>query len=139
MDLTLQAPLPTSASRRTLLREQPSESGAPLVDIVRERVVRNPATTFMLQAKGHAMSPSIKDGDLLVVDRSLPHFHGDAVVVRRGGSFMVRRLFRKDDFLSLQSDNPEFSAILMEPDNESENKLEIWGVVTFVLHQECSR
>jgi DNA polymerase V len=88
-------------------------------------VLCNPATTFLLRNKGNAMFPTLKDGELLIVDRSLPARHDDLVLVQVNGTFWVRRYFQKDDFLSLQADNPEFSPILMEFGSE----LEIWGVV----------
>ena len=78
-----------------------------------ERLIKRPAATLFLRAAGAAPDAGVADGDLLIVDRAEPPTPGRAVVAVVRGEMVVRRLplgWREDD------------------------GLEIWGVVTFVVH-----
>ncbi len=67
-----------------------SESGAFAVE---RWFVRCPEATFLVEAAGCAMSGAgIRDGDLLIVDRSVPVAAGQLVLACRKGAFVVRRL-----------------------------------------------
>ncbi|MFP8968538.1 S24 family peptidase [Pokkaliibacter sp. CJK22405] len=58
-----------------------------------ELCVRHPTATFFLRASGEAFQGSgISSGDIMVVDRALNPQHGDMVVVKLDGEFMVRKL-----------------------------------------------
>lgn len=67
-----------------------SESGTFAVE---RWLVRRPEATFLVEAAGCAMSGAgIREGDLLIVDRSVPAAAGRLVLACRKGAFVVRRL-----------------------------------------------
>jgi DNA polymerase V len=72
----------------------------------------------------------IDDGDELVVDRGLAAEDGRVVVADIDGELTVKRLKRTATGWLLQAANPDFADIPVG--NKSE--LNIWGVVTRVLH-----
>lgn len=78
-----------------------------------ERLIKRPAATFFLRAAGAAPDAGVADGDLLIVDRAEPPTPGRAVVAVVRGEMVVRRL---------------------PPGWHEDDGLEIWGVVTFVVH-----
>ena len=91
--------------------------------------IRHRSATYFVRASGHSMTDAgIKDGDLLVVDKSETPSHGDIVIAAVDGEFTVKVLQLRP-CLALQPMNPAFSTIYPEPD-----ALEIFGVVTWFLH-----
>ena len=55
-------------------------------------LVKHPAATFFIIAKGHSMEKAgISDEDLLVVDKSLEPKNNDIVVAALNGEFTVKR------------------------------------------------
>lgn len=74
---------------------------------------------------------SIQDGDLLIVDRSLQTRHKDIVVAVVDGEFTVKRYVTDINGKRLIPANNEYKPIVITADNE----LEIWGVVTYVIHK----
>lgn len=98
-----------------------------------ELCIKNQAATFFFNAKGNSMegASGIFDGDLLLVDRSLPHKHNKIVVAAVDGEWVVKRLYKRGDVVKLLSDNPEFPPILFSEGQE----LTIFGVVDRVLHK----
>lgn len=92
--------------------------------------VLHPAATYFVRALGDSMREAgILDGDILVVDRSLTPRHGDIIVASLDGEFTVKTLQLRPS-LRLLPANSAYSPI--EPG--SEQLLEVFGVVTFCLH-----
>ena len=88
--------------------------------------------TFFLRAKGHSMTGAgIQDGDLLVVDRSLTPANRSVVIAVVDGEFTVKRLSKRGGKIRLLAENPDFAAI----DFKDGQELQIWGVVTNVIHR----
>lgn len=95
-----------------------------------ELVIRNPASTFFLRARGDSMTGAgIHDGALLVVDRSLEARSGDVVIAALGGELTVKRLLRQEDRLLLVAENDAYAPV------EVDVELHIWGVVTHALSE----
>ncbi len=93
-------------------------------------LVRHPAATFFLRARGEALhGDGILSGDIVVVDRSLNARHDTVIVAVFQGELLLRRLYRKDGHTALLSSHPGFPAIQI-PRTAS---LEIWGVVTGIV------
>mgnify|MGYP001110636459 CR=1 FL=1 len=80
-----------------------------------EHLVPHPAATFFMRAAGDATDGDIRDGDLLVVDRSLDPGRGDLVVATGAGELVVTRL----DIV--QANTPEEAAV--------------WGVCTHLIRR----
>ena len=71
-------------------------------------LVREPAATFA-RARGDSMiGAGIHDGDLLVVDRSLPAEDGKVVVVSINGELTVKRMRREKGITWLVPENPDY-------------------------------
>lgn len=94
-------------------------------------VVKRPDATFMVRVQGPSMrEANIQDGDLLVVDRSLPATDGKVVVAAVDGDLTVKTLRRGKAGVELHPANPDFKVIHVSP----EQAFEILGVVTTVVH-----
>lgn len=75
-------------------------------DWLRRRGI-NPFTTHVLTARGDSMEPTIRDGDILLVDTSIDHVADNAIyVVVFAGRTLVKRLqLRRDGSVLIRSDN----------------------------------
>jgi len=97
-------------------------------------VMRHPAATYYVRAKGDSMSPRIGSGDLLVVDTSIKALHNDIVIASVNGELLCKKLFKREGITSLLPINPDYDPI----DLTTGLEYEIWGVVTFILDQTCT-
>ncbi|MFM5126814.1 S24 family peptidase [Aeromonas veronii] len=66
---------------------------------------------------------------MLIIDRAVTARHGDIVLACLDGEFTVK-ILQSDPPAQLPS-NPDFSPIILQEGQE----LDIFGVVTFVLHK----
>jgi phage repressor protein C with HTH and peptisase S24 domain len=89
----------------------------------RERL--KPKKLAAMYATGRSMEPSIWDGDSLVVDTSQTEVtDGKVYALWYEGGERVKRLFRiPGGGLRIQSDNPEFPPIILEPGNLTEIRI----------------
>ncbi|MGY3884656.1 translesion error-prone DNA polymerase V autoproteolytic subunit [Aeromonas aquatica] len=95
-----------------------------------QHCVPHPAATFYVRASGHSMiGEGINDGDMLIIDRAITARHGDIVLACLDGEFTVKILQSAPP--ALLPANPDFSPIILQEGQE----LDIFGVVTFVLHK----
>ncbi|MGY3892844.1 translesion error-prone DNA polymerase V autoproteolytic subunit [Aeromonas enterica] len=93
--------------------------------------VAHPAATYFVRAAGDSMvDHGIRDGDLLVVDRSRKALHGCVVVAAVDGEFTVKKLQLVPTVVLLPG-NPAYLPINFCEGQE----LEIFGVVVFVVHK----
>lgn len=94
-----------------------------------EYLVKHPAATFLVRAKGQSMiNAGIFSGDILVVDKSLEARHGKIVIAAINGELTVKRLYQKKGIVKLQAENPEYPDI-----DINQQDVVIWGVVTNVI------
>lgn len=94
-------------------------------------LVKHPAATFFLRVQGESMTGAgIHDGDLLIVDRSLEPRDCAVVIACIDGDLTVKRLKKRGKNVALLPENPDFEPITLSGDTS----LEIWGVVTSVIH-----
>ncbi len=86
--------------------EEPSEMLAFRADWLRRRGI-NPLAAHVLTARGDSMEPTIRDGDILLVDTSIDRVVDNAIyVVAYDGRTLVKRVqMRLDGSLLLKSDN----------------------------------
>lgn len=97
-----------------------------------EQFIKHQEATFFARMVGDAMvNAGIHDGDLLIVDRSLPIESGQIVIAYLNGDFTVKRLQRRNDQITLLSENPRHRPITITEGQD----LIIWGVVTTVIHR----
>lgn len=97
-----------------------------------ELLIKHPAATFFVRVKGESMiNAGIKSQDILIVDRALSVSHNKIVVVRVHDELTVKRIMMHEDKLLLMPDNETYKPIEIT----AETDFEIWGVVTYVIHQ----
>jgi DNA polymerase V len=96
-----------------------------------QHLIRHPAATFFVRASGDSMlGAGIHPGDLLVVDRSLEPTHGKVVIAVVDGELTVKRLDIRDGRVRLLAENDRYPPIVFAENMD----LQIWGVVTSVIH-----
>lgn len=92
-----------------------------------EHIAPRPVATFIMHVRGDSMQDvGIRDGNLIVVDRSLHARHGDIVVAVVDGEFTVKQLFQRDGRCELHPANDAYPCITFTDGHT----LEVWGVVT---------
>jgi DNA polymerase V len=97
-----------------------------------DHLIRNRAATYYFRVSGDSMvGAGIHDGDLLIVDRSLPPKDGRVVVACVDGDLVVKRLRRRNGGVTLESAHPSYAPVVVGADQP----LECWGVVTAVVHR----
>jgi DNA polymerase V len=97
-----------------------------------DRLIRNKAATFLLVVEGDSMKKAgIKDGDILVVDRSIPPSDGKIVIAALDGELTVKRLSMKSTGTWLVPENDDYPPIAVR----EEADIVIWGVVTATISQ----
>ena len=98
-----------------------------------ELLIKNHLSTFLMKASGDSMTEvGINHNDILLVDRSLDAKNRDIVIAIFEGNLTVKRLLIKEKgSVVLKSENPLYKDILIPEISD----LEIWGVVTSVIHQ----
>lgn len=95
-------------------------------------LVKHQSATFFVKVSGNSMiNAGIFDGDILVVDRSLQPLNNNIVIAIVDKEFTVKRLKKFNRKVFLAPENPNYPIIEIK----SESELEIWGVVTFVIHR----
>lgn len=96
-----------------------------------EHLVGNRQATFFLRVSGDSMiGAGIHNGDLLIVDRSIPAVNKKIVVAVVDGELLVKRLLRAKGKVFLAAENPNYAQIEVT----EEVSFEVWGVVTNVIH-----
>ena len=111
-----------------------------------ELLVKRPAATFFVKVQGDSMiGEGIRDGDLLVVDRSLRPASGDVIIACVDGDFTVKtlRVGKREEGKGkreegrgkrevwLEPANPKFPVIKLKPGQE----LDYFGKVTACIHR----
>jgi len=96
-----------------------------------EHLVKHPAATFFVRVRGDSMTGcGIYPDDILIVDRSLEATHRKVVIAVVNGELTVKRLHKSGGKVMLLPENDRYQPIVIE----DEMQLEIWGVVTSVIH-----
>ena len=95
-------------------------------------LIKNIPSTFLIRVQGKSMNNiGIRNGDLLVVDRSLNPKNFSTVIVNVNEELVVKSFVKEknESFLTSGSKN------LKDKINLTENpEIFIWGVVTYVIH-----
>ena len=100
-----------------------------------EYLIKHPASTFIVKAKGPSMTDAgILSGDLLIVDRSITPKSNDTVIASIFGDLTVKKLQKKENSLFLLSANSDYPGIQVKEEMECF----IWGVVTYIIHESNS-
>mgnify|MGYP002814673159 CR=1 FL=1 len=73
----------------------------------------------------------MRDGDVLMVDKSIEPKAGKVVIAAINGEMTLKRLSLVDGQITLTADNQNYPDVKIGDFDESK----IWGVVTNVIHQ----
>lgn len=99
------------------------------IDLNRE-LIRHPSSTFFGRVRGNSMEDAgIADGDLLIIDKSLPPENGKIAVCFIDGEFTVKRIRIEHDQCWLMPANSDYQPIRVTSDNH----FLVWGIVTYVI------
>ena len=96
-----------------------------------ELLITNEIATFFCRVSGQSMEPHMRDGDILMVDKSIEPKVGKVVIAAINCEMTVKRLSVVDGQMTLTADNPNCPDVKVGNFDESM----IWGVVTNVIHQ----
>lgn len=106
-----------------------------VIDLNKE-LIKNPATTFYAKVVGDSMKDEdIKNGDILIVDKSLELKNEDLAVCYIDGEFTLKRVLLELDRVWLVPSNPDYPKIEVTVKNE----FIIWGIVTFTIKNNRRR
>ncbi len=125
--------------QRALLRSAaPAGFPSPADDYVEQRLsldehlIQHRESTFFMRVTGDSMRGlGIFDGDLLVVDRSLPVTHGCVVIAVLDGEFTVKQLLHTPDGQVLRAAHPSYPDLRIKPEQD----FSVWGVVSWNVHK----
>ena len=125
--------------QRALLRSAvPAGFPSPADDYVEQRIsldehlIQHRESTFFMRVSGDSMRGfGIFDGDLLVVDRTLPAAHGCVVIAVLDGEFTVKQLLRTAEGQVLRAAHPGYPDTLIKPEQD----FSVWGVVSWNVHK----
>jgi len=95
-------------------------------------LIKNIPSTFLIRVQGKSMSSmGIRDGDLLIVDRSLNPKNFSTVIANINEELVVKSFVKEKNQSFLISESKK----LKDKINLAENpEIIIWGVVTYVIH-----
>lgn len=101
------------------------------IDLNRE-LIKKPSSTFYARVKGVSMKDAgIDDGDLMIIDRSVPPTDGRIAVCFIDGEFTVKRIKMESDCLWLMPENIDYKPIKVT----EENQFLIWGTVIYLIKE----
>ena len=104
-----------------------------------ELLVKKPAATFFVRAKGDSMiQAGIFEGDILIIDRSLQPRSGQVVLAVVNGEFTLKRMI-----IAKASAPNSVSKIILQPENSKyqpieineEMEFQVWGVAVHCIHK----
>jgi DNA polymerase V len=112
---------------------------SPTGDLQEEKInladilIKRPNSTFLIRVSGNSMDGvGIKNGDIIVVDRSLDPKDGDIALCVLNGEFTLKRLkFKSNGEIYLVPENPNFKEIKVKETDD----FQIWGIVTYIIHK----
>jgi DNA polymerase V len=97
-----------------------------------EQLISNKAATFLVRAYGDSMlDANIREGDILVVDRSKDAHNNSIIIAMVNGELTVKRIRQQNGRAYLVPENPEYSPLEIT----AETSFEVWGVVTYIIHK----
>ncbi len=95
-----------------------------------KHLIDRPSATYYGRVQGDSMiNAGIHDGDLLIIDKSIEPIDGKIAVCYLDGEFTLKRIKVTQTGLWLMPENEKYQPIKIE----EENRLSIWGIVTYVI------
>ncbi len=130
----------SSLERPLFLTQVPAGFPSPADDYIEQKLdlnqhlIKHPAATYFVRVVGDSMvEAGIRSKDILIVDRALEAKDKNVVVAAINGELTVKRFRILDGKIFLVPENKNYAPISVS----EESNLEIWGVVTYVIHSVC--
>lgn len=105
------------------------------IDLNRD-LIHHSESTFYARAIGDSLKDAdVREGDILVVDKSLEAQDGDMVICCVNDEFTLKFMERHEDYIVLCPANPAYQPIKVMPDEY----FKVWGVVTYIIRKVSKR
>lgn len=125
-------PLPLYASRVQAGFPSPADDHIETALDLNQYLIKHPAATFFVKVSGDSMiQAGIHEGDILIVDRSLPPRNDAIIIAVVNGELTVKRLNIQNNQYTLMPENQNYQPLTITSDMD----FSIWGVVTTVIHR----
>ena len=98
--------------------QPPFGESAEKIDL-NELLITKEIATFFCRVSGRSMEPHMRDGDVLVVDKSIEPKVGKVVIAAINGEMTVKRLSVVDGQMTLTADNPNYPEVKVNDFDES--------------------
>lgn len=132
IDVLSEIKLPLYSSKISAGFPSPAEDYIEKKLDLNELLIKHEAATFYVRVEGDSMiNAGINSNDILIVDRSIEPQSGKIVVAILNGEFTVKRFVKNEKQIILRPENTKYKDIVIGNDSS----FEIWGVVTFVIHE----
>ena len=139
------APFPRSVVRRPLFASlicagfpSPADDHRERTIDLNEELIRNEPATFFLRILGQSGHDKltrdgfVRDGDLVIMDRSLTPQNGDVIIATIAGESFCKRFRKEGKRVWLESANREYPTIVPGPETE----MIVEGVITYSIHRQ---
>lgn len=94
-------------------------------------LILNRPATFTIRVSGNGMMVSnIYHGDLIIVDRSKSPVNGSIIVAVINNEFALKKFCKREGQIFLLPTKPGTKPYMVN----SEDELQVWGVVSFIIH-----
>ena len=124
--------IPFSESSISAGFPSPAENFAENVLDLNDLLIKHTASTFFIRVVGTSMvNAGINSNDILIVDRALSAGNNKIAIVRINDEFTVKRIKLEGNRTFLVAENEQYQPIEIT----KEMDCEVWGIVTFVIHQ----
>ena len=102
-------------------------------DWIRYELGARPQDLWLIRVRGDSMEPTLRSGDVVLVDsRATSPNHDGIYILRMGDSVLVKRLqVMPGRKIRVTSDNPAFSPWIIDPADESNNEFSVVGRVVW--------
>jgi len=110
--------------------QPPFGESAKKIDL-NELLITNKTATFFCRVSGRLMESQMRDGDILMVDKSIEPKVGKVVIAAINGKMTLKRLSEVDGQMTLNADKPNYTDVKAGDFDESM----IWGMATNVIDQ----
>ena len=101
-----------------------------------KELVTNPPATFYGRVRGDSLvEADVREGDILIIDKSLTPVQDDLVVAFIDGDFTLKFIHIDQNVVWLMPANEQYRPIRVT----AENDFLVWGVVTYTIRDNRKR